>query len=572
MNPVVKAQLNAFASVNSNAALTESELFEVFSIFAVSNGILTDNIDPFSAHLQAHEFGLDGLAIMVQGELCRTSDEVTSILEIGKAHAVEFNLFQAKISESLDYGELSKFFDGAYQFFEGSYVTPTEQLLDLMAAKDAVYATPLKRNPTVRLYFTNTGSGQVSLQIESLVEATRARLQSLNIFEAVEIEILGAKELQAGYRSATNSISASIEINRPITLPEHPAVQQAFLGYVSAGQLVNLVTLPTEEGDARKINKAVFFDNIRDFDPKSEINLGILKEIEAGAQSSFIFKNNGVTVVAREIGRKGDTFDLDDFQVVNGCQTSNILFLAGEKAADVFVPFRLIGSSDPDFIATIIVGTNKQNEVKEDQFWALTPFMKDLEEFCREQPGDLKIFLERRENQYRSEAIERTRICRPSDLVKSIAAMFLFKPHRSARDYRGIRQEFAGKIFQADHQVTPYHSAAFAAYRTDFAIRNKKVQSTWGIYKYFVLAAAGRMATGGSDMFAMKKKDAEVVCGKINELFADEASLLAHYSKVASILDGYLASDGISGREKVRDFIRTEAVAARFETSLAQVT
>jgi hypothetical protein len=94
---------------------------------------------------------------------------------------------------------------------------------------------------------------------------------------------------------------------------------------------------------------------------------------------SFIFKNNGVTVVAKEVNRKGDKFQLEDYQIVNGCQTYNILFQAGEGLENVNVPIRLIVSNDPEFVSTIIIGTNRQNEVKDDQFWALKPFMKDLE-------------------------------------------------------------------------------------------------------------------------------------------------------------------------------------------------
>jgi hypothetical protein len=120
VNPVVKAQLTAFERANPAHDLSEDALFEVFSIYAVCNGIITDNIDPFSARLNGDEFGLDGVAVMVQGELCRNSDDVNGVLEVGKGHSVEFNLFQSKRSEKSDYGDLSKFFDGAYGFLMGA--------------------------------------------------------------------------------------------------------------------------------------------------------------------------------------------------------------------------------------------------------------------------------------------------------------------------------------------------------------------------------------------------------------------------------------------------------------------
>lgn len=567
MNPVVKAQLKAFEKANPNTGLTESELFEVFSIFSISNGILTDNIDPFAAHLKGDEFGLDGVAILVQGELCTTSDEVNGALNTGKNHLVEFNIFQSKTSEKADYGDLAKFFDGAFAYFTGTFIDPTEQLSDLMGAKDAVYNAALKKNPKLRLFYTTTGTGEKSRQISQLIELSITRFSDLNIFGEIQFELLGAKEMQVGYRSATNSISEKIDIIKPITLPEHPSVQQAFLGLVAAEQLVQLATVGGD-GVTRRINRAVFFDNIRDFNPDSAINKAILQELVEGNQESFIFKNNGVTVVAKEINRKGDTFELIDYQIVNGCQTTNILYLAEEAALGVSVPFRLIGSNDPDFVSSIIVGTNKQNEVKDDQFWALTPFMKDLEEYCREQPGDLQIFIERRENQYRNEIVERTRVRRPGDLVKSISAMFLFQPHRSARDYRGIRREFASKIFQENHSVIPYHVAAYLSFKADFLTRNRRVPSSWGIYKYYLLSTIGQKFTEGKDIFSLPKRKQESICEIIIENCLSENYLVEAYGRVAHILDGMISGSEVTTRERVRDFIRTDSVSAQFNRQL----
>ena len=227
MNPVVRAQLKAFVRANPKPQAKESELFEIFSIFAICNGYLTDNIDPFTVHLEGTDFGIDGVAIMVQGILCQNTDETAAALENGKNHEVEFNLFQAKTSESIDYGDLSKFFDGAYNFFTGKFVDASDQLMDLMAAKDFIYQAALKRNPKLRLFFVSTGSGEISKPIQQLIDSSNSRFQGLSIFESIEIHVIGAKELQSGYRSATNSIASSIEINKPITLPEHKSVQQA---------------------------------------------------------------------------------------------------------------------------------------------------------------------------------------------------------------------------------------------------------------------------------------------------------------------------------------------------------
>jgi hypothetical protein len=146
----------------------------------------------------------------------------------------------------------------------------------------------------------------------------------------------------------------------------------------------------------------------------------------------------------------------------------------------------LIGATDESFISSIIVGTNSQNQVRGEQFWALRPFLKNLEEYAQQQ-GHNAIYLERRENQYRDKNIERTRVIKPSELVKTVAAMYLFEPNRAARDFRAIRREYDALIFQDDHSVIPYHIACLANYKFEFLVRNQRVDRSRRIYKLYVL-------------------------------------------------------------------------------------
>src|SRR5690606_24431845 len=100
-----------------------------------------------------------------------------------------------------------------------------------------------------------------------------------------------------------------------------------------------------------------------------------------------------------------------------------------------------------------------------------------------------RVYIERRDNQYRDISIERTRILRPSDLMKVAAAMFFFHPHRAARDHRGIRKEFSERIFSKDHDVELYHLAAFALYKFDYLVRSAKVDRSRVIFRFYILYA-----------------------------------------------------------------------------------
>lgn len=564
MNPVIKAQLKEFIKSNPEELKLDSAYFEVMSIFSIEKGLLGQNINPFRAHLKGEEFGIDGIAIMVQGSLCIDADEVEEVISVGRNHTSEFHFFQSKTSEKMEYGEVSKFLDGIYDFFSDVNLLNGKQIDELVAAKDLVYSSVAKINPILSCYYCTTGSGEVSSAIQKLIESGKNRLEALNIFSEVKFDCVGAKRLQDGYRSATNSTSAVINFSKSITLPIHDKVEEAHIGYISADQLLE-IALGEPDGDGvRHINRAVFYDNVRDFNPLSDINNSIISELNSGDLRSFVFKNNGVTVVAKNITRKGDNFNLEDYQIVNGCQTTNILALAQGNSKKIYVPFRLIGCQDPDFVATIIVGTNKQNEVREDQFWALLPLMKDLEEYCAAQDDDAKILIERRDNQYRGVAVERTRIIRPSDLMKAAAATFFYQPHRAARDHRGIRREFSSKIFRQNHSVELYHAAALALYKFDYMVRTGKVDRAWSIYKFYCLYSLFKKQWEMPNILDAPPKSQQKVLNGVRSILSSNENYISHIEAVARKLESITVKSSPKNREQIRDYIRSETVVDTF--------
>ena len=570
MNPIVKAQLNTFKEMNPNEEMSESELFEVMSIFALENGILGENIDPFRAHLKGEEFGIDGVAISIQGKLCTDVDESAEILAVGKNHTSEFHFFQSKTSDSLDYGNISKFLDAVYDFFTSKALIKGAQLESLVEVKEEIYAAAARTSPLLRCYYCTTGSGQVSDVIQQLIETNKARLNELNIFSQIYIECVGAKVIQNGFRSATNSTSAKLNFQKAITMPIHEKVEEAYIGYVPASEILAIALGEPDQEGIRHINRSIFYDNVRDFNPESEINKSIISELESGDHTSFVFKNNGITVVSKNVDRKGDIFTLEDYQIVNGCQTTNILAHVRDKAEFISVPLRLIGCSDTDFVASVIIGTNRQNEVREDQFWALLPFMKDLEEYCAAQSSDARIYIERRDNQYRDISIERTRILRPSDLMKVAAAMFFFQPHRAARDHRGIRKEFSGRVFSRDHNVELYHLAAFALYKFDYLVRTAKIDRSRVIFRFYALYALVRRHWKTPNLLEALPKSQKKIRDLVISVLNDNDQFAIQIEEVATHLEKIISESNINSREKIRDHIRTESVVDELTRRLFQ--
>ncbi len=560
MNPVIKAQVLDFATTEDMKHRAESEIFEIYSAYSILNGGLGESIDAADAHLSGSEFGVDGVAIIVQGRLITDTTDAEQAVQDIKSPEIDFYFFQSKTGTAFDYGNISKFFDSVSGFFDSSMIGESPQLDDLIAAKDVLYSKAVgRRNPGLHAYYACTGNYDKPSRIEKLIASTLGQWSDLNIFDQdrTSIQMIGAKELQRLYRAASSAVEATIDFSRNIVLPSHDSVEEAYLGYLTAEEIIKLVSIRDDDGSPQDINRSVFFDNIRDFDPDSKINNSISSTLQKGEVHDFIFRNNGITVVAKSIDRTGDRFRIEDYQVVNGCQTSNILFNNRTAVAGVHVPFRLIGTKDDDFISSIIAGTNRQNAVREEQFWALRPFMKSFEEYCKSLDDEQRIFFERRENQFRGQKVEKARIMQPSTLMKAVAATLLNQPNRSARDYRGITAEYQDRLFLDEHDVRLYHAACYLHYRLDYLWRNQKLDNALKIYRFYFMAAIGKKVIGDGDVFTRRRQDIEAISAKIVALAGAETRLKAAIEKTHDLLLARIAATDTSTRERLRDVIPT---------------
>jgi len=576
MHPVIKSQTRMFQQEQSLSRLTDSEAFEAYTIYSVIAGLLSYSVDPLSVHLRGDEFGLDGLAILIQGKLATDSDEAETLLEDINDPDVEFIFFQSKTGSSYDYGDISKFFDGIEAFFNDHLYGESPQLDDLIAVKDVIYSKAVKkRNPSLRIYYASTGTYKRPPRIEALVSQRVGNLKDLSIFanDSIVVEMLGAEKLQAYYRSATRATQATIEFSRQVPLPKNDRVEQGYVGFISANELVKLVDLTDENGDSLGINRFVFFDNVRDYNEKSPLNISVGKTLEENAGRDFVFRNNGVTVIAKSIHRTADDFRIEDYQIVNGCQTTNILYQHRDKLADVSVPFRLIGSSDDDFTASIIIGTNSQNQIKEEQFLALRPFVKDLEEYANSVEEHLRIYIERREHQYHRESIERARIMPLAVLMKAASATLLKQPNKSARDYKRLFKENANSLFNERSDVQIYHAIAYIYYRLEFLWRNQRIDNSLKIFRFYLLWAAVEEVTGSKNLLSLNKPaQCEVYARKIIELAEDEDRFKSAVIRNGLVLEQALKNLASENREKLRDSIRSDTFFGNVKEQLFPVS
>ena len=274
-----------------------------------------------------------------------------------------------------------------------------------------------------------------------------------------------------------------------------------------------------EDGNVRR---RLFFDNIRDFQGDTPVNRSIASTLLSECSIEFPLRNNGVTIVARKLQRVGPQFTLEDFQIVNGCQTSHVI--AGNATAQnqaTMIPIKIIATEDEEVTKQVIIASNQQNKVDQDSFWALDPIHKSIEIYFESKNGDQRLYYERRPGQFNTVAgIEKVRIVTKDSLLKMYASIFLEQPNQVGRYYKDLTPLIGKEIFSPGHDVHSYYTAAYIAYRLEFMFRNRRMGAEWKPFR-FQLAMAARLLLEKDLELDARKKRSQAYCNAIDVVMLD---------------------------------------------------
>lgn len=554
---------NLMAAFKAEESLPEkmddATVLEHFVNFCAVSNEYGEEFDVEDLHTGgADDLGIDGIAVIVNGTLVFDEQEVLDLVSTNKYLEADLVFCQSK-SGGFSGDEISNTYFGLKDLLSAK---PTMPRNDRIAEKERlikfIYGQSpfFKRgNPSVKIYYATTGKWQDDSKLVKRVEVESDGLMDLDIFDSVEFVPVDAKTLQRLYSKAKNRFSKSIEFASKITLPALPGVQESYLGYLPSEEFMKLIS-----DDSGNMLKGLFYDNVRDFQGDNDVNMEIQKTLEDESRRLFVLMNNGVTVVADSVQKTGDSFTLEDYQVVNGCQTSNVLFRNRDKLEKVQIPFKLIVSQDGAVKNKIIKATNRQTTVKPEELTSLTDFQKSLEDYYEAGEGDSRLYYERRSQQFRAAAgIEKIRIVTIPNQIRAFASMFLTLPHQASRYYGALLNSIESKIFVADHPPVAYYASALALYRLESFFRRKMLDPQYRPFKYHLLPVA-RIIVAGETAERMNSNKFEKYCEKVAAAFKDEKTAAIVFAKAAKTLDTVLG--GNYSRDKAKDATLFSTAAA----------
>jgi AIPR protein len=566
MDRVTKSYLEEFRVEQSLGEMPESDVFEFFADYCVVSNLYDEEFDAADVHVGGEDdLGIDGLAIIVNGVLINSVDEAEDLLDLNGFLDVKFVFVQAKTSSGFSGEQIANFLDGVDEFFEENPTQPVnEQIANARAIMTWLYTKSVKftrQKPVLALAFVTTGSWQDDERLTARIQIRRKRLQDTGLFHEVVFDAMGANEIQEAYQRSKNNVTVEFSFANKVLLPEIEGVAEAYLGVLPAKEYMALIT-----DDSGNIRKPLFYDNVRDFQGDNAVNREIKQTLQnAEGQQRFAVLNNGVTVVTRGLRTTGNKFVVTDYQIVNGCQTSHVLFDAKDHLGEeAHVPLKVISTEDEDIINAIITATNRQTEVTAEDLYAMSAFQKRLEALFAAYPDKKKLYYERRSKQYASvPGVEKVRIISKTLQVRAFAAMFLDDAHRAARYYSDLRAQVGTKIFNENHKLEPYYVSAYAYYKLEFLFRNNALPNYYKPAR-FHLQMALRHLIGGPDMPALTANQASSYSNKIAEVLWSDEKAADAFKEAVQVIDVALA-----GQPLTRDVVKTQGFTDLVKTAAA---
>lgn len=551
MDVVTQSLLKEFAESQKINNLKRDDQFEAFVNYIVVSDVYPEEFDFNIISTGVGEFGVDGIAIIVNDVIVDDEEQLNDIIDHSPVLQVQFIFIQAKSSSAFDSGDMSKFFQAVLDFFkEKPKFVQSEKVLELQKLSRILYESAAKFSrglPRISLYYATTGTWADDKNLCAIRDGFLAQATTLHMFSGATFHPLDATKIQKLFFQTKNAFRVTINFSQNLSLPEIANVRESYIGLLPVSEYLKAIC--DEDGNVRR---RLFFDNIRDFQGDTPVNKSIAETLCSNNSIEFPLRNNGVTIVARKLQRVGPQFTLEDFQIVNGCQTSHVIAANSISGGEsIMIPIKIIATEDEEITRQIIIASNQQNTVDQESFWALDPIHKAIEIYFESKEGDRRLYYERRPGQFNTIAgVEKVRIVTKDQLLKMYASVFLEQPNQVGRYYKDLTPMIGKDIFSPNHQVHSYYTAAYIGYRLEFMFRNRRLDTAWKAFR-FQIAMAARLLLQRQHKLDPNKRRTQSYCTILDDVMADPDKAQGVFEKATKAITRSV--NALGGQEAALD-------------------
>jgi hypothetical protein len=221
---------------------------------------------------------------------------------------------------------------------------------------------------------------------------------------------------------------------------------------VDARSFVELI----QTDDGRSVKRHLFDDNLRVFlGTNGGFNSDIIGTAASDDSHLFWYLNNGITITCRNYsfnkGHVNPKIKIEDFQIVNGAQTTHSLLEASRRAPksfeNVVLTVRIYATDRTDIAERVAVATNSQARIQSRDLRANHPVLKKMEMAFLNRG----YFFERKRNMHVDRDV-RLRLD-ALKLGQIIMAYYLREPDRAKTDSDSIFGDRFSSIFNEHYDM-----------------------------------------------------------------------------------------------------------------------
>lgn len=537
MDRITTSYVKDFTTMQDRAETTESTAFEHFVNYTVLSHEYPNRFDIDDVHTGNSALGIDGIAFVVNGKMVTSPDEVDDLVELNKYLEVQIVFIQSKTSPKFEGTDIGNFLFATKAFFTNSEVVlTTEEMHNFSAISNRIleqFPKMKKGKPKLKLYYVTTGTWKNEASQRAVIDSGTKEIEGIGLFSKVEFLPIDASGVQTMYRKTKEVSQASFTFKDKVTLGEIPGVKEAYLGFLPWNEFSNIVV-----DDAGNI-KNIFYDNVRDYLGENSVNQSIDETIASRKFELFTVLNNGVTIVATDIVTSANKFTITDYQIVNGCQTSHVLYENRTllDSSNLAVPVRLIVTKDEDVKNDITIATNNQTQVKPEQLEALSKFQKDLEEYYKVAHERPRLYYERRTNQYSSDdSVTRSKVVSIPLQIKTFASMFLDVPHIVSGYYGTIMKNKGDEIFRKQDSHSPYYASALCNNVLETLLRNGSLEWKYRKARFHILMILRVLYAGWKCPPTDSQRLIDPYCQKLVDIVRDEPKAFEAFVKCIEVI------------------------------------
>lgn len=542
MDTITRGFFNDFIERKGYLKLKESVQFEYFCNFCVVNKEFDSiSFDEKLVSTGNSTQGIDGIAIIVNNKLCVNVGEIQQIMELNRILTVSFIFIQSKTSHSFNNQQIENFCRWTKNFFsDKADLFTSDEMRNFIEMREFIYQNTRymkERNPNCTLYFCTTGKWQDDENLVSIIDSNKKEIEDLELFNKVLINPIDSKSLQELYRKTKEPVEASIKFEKKVSIPTIAEIEVAYSGLLPFSEFKKIII-----DDTGKM-KSVFDDNIRDYleQDNNPVNNDISRTIQNGLLDQFCILNNGVTIVADEITGLGDSFTISNYQIVNGCQTSNVLYENRyiDGIEQMHIPVKIIVTNNQNIKSQITRATNNQTAVNAVELEALTDFQRNLEDYFKALPKDnFKLYYERRTNQYKnSDDIPLYRVINRESQIKSLAAMFLNNPQNVTGNYGRLIEKLGTEIFNPEHEFFAYYISSLSYFELEKLLNENILLSKSKRFRYHILMIFRFLITKIVNPNLKDRVKTTKTCTDILNVLKDETLKIETFKKAAEIIE-----------------------------------